>query len=239
MEVQQNLLPRTPPEIEGIDTAGKIIYCDETGGDYYDYLVDTDTDGKSLRVIVGDVSGHGIASALLMATVRAFLRQRSALGGQIGPIVTDVNRQLVEDVEDSGRFVTLFYLLLDLKTKSLQWIRAGHDPGMLYDPVTDSFFPLHGPGIALGISKAWEYELQEKKGGAKGQIILLGTDGIREARNPKGQMFGTDAIRESIRQNASKSSEEILNDIFSRVQEFKQGLPFEDDLTAVVIKITQ
>ncbi|MGD9258847.1 MAG: SpoIIE family protein phosphatase, partial [Desulfobacterales bacterium] len=109
MEVQQHLLPKTDPKVESLDIAGGSIYCEETGGDYYDYL-DAEQDKKEkIRIVVGDVSDHGIASALLMTTARAFLRQRASRTGNLNQIVTDVNRQLSRDVEDSGRFMTLFF----------------------------------------------------------------------------------------------------------------------------------
>jgi sigma-B regulation protein RsbU (phosphoserine phosphatase) len=99
--------------MERLDIAGRSIYCDETGGDYYDFITsDTDENGQ-LTIAIGDVSGHGISSALLMATVRSSLRQRLSQPGDAGDIISDVNRQLVQDVEDSGQFMTLFYLNID------------------------------------------------------------------------------------------------------------------------------
>ena len=94
-----------------LDVAGKSIYCDETGGDYYDFIKFREDGDEKLGVVVGDVAGHGISSALIMAAVRSSLRQRSSLPGNISQIITDVNHQLAADVEDSGQFVTLFFLL--------------------------------------------------------------------------------------------------------------------------------
>jgi hypothetical protein len=96
-EVQQNLLPTANPKIEGLDIAGSSIYCDETGGDYYDFIIkDADQDAQ-IGIAIRDVSGHGISSALLMAAVRSSLRQRSSLQGSAAEIISDVNRQLVAD----------------------------------------------------------------------------------------------------------------------------------------------
>jgi sigma-B regulation protein RsbU (phosphoserine phosphatase) len=113
MEVQQSLLPKTDPKVEGLDIAGISIYCDETGGDYYDFLNVGELERGKTGVVVGDVSGHGIPSALLMATARASLRQRSSLPGSMARIVSDLNIQLTRDVEESGQFMTLFYLTID------------------------------------------------------------------------------------------------------------------------------
>ena len=142
-EVQQNLLPKTRPGFKGLDIAAKSIDCDETGGDYFDYHDLGDGDHQKLGVTIGDVPGHGIAAALLMATVRAGLRQRVSLGGSLKDIVSDVNRQLVSDVEASGQFIGLFYLVLDPSERSIKWVRAGHAPAIVYDPDTDTFDELH------------------------------------------------------------------------------------------------
>jgi sigma-B regulation protein RsbU (phosphoserine phosphatase) len=127
MEVQQNLLPGKDPEIEGLDIAGTSIYCEETGGDYYDYLIAGKDGQKKICVVVGDVSDHGISSALLMTTARAFLRQRTSRSGELDQVVTDVNRQLTRDVEESGRFMTLFICEIDRDNQVIHWVNAGHD----------------------------------------------------------------------------------------------------------------
>ena len=106
-------MPQKNPEMERLDIAGRSIYCDETGGDYYDFITSDTGENGQLTIAIGDVSGHGISSALLMATVRSSLRQRLSQPGDAGDIISDVNRQLVQDVEDSGQFMTLFYLNID------------------------------------------------------------------------------------------------------------------------------
>ncbi len=124
-EVQQNLLPRGNPRFSGLDISGTSIYCDETGGDYFDFFDSPAPGEKKYSVVIGDVSEHGIPSALLMASTRAFLRQRAALPGSIASVVTDVNRQLTRDVEDSGRFITLLYLQIDVDQRTVL-LGAGH-----------------------------------------------------------------------------------------------------------------
>jgi sigma-B regulation protein RsbU (phosphoserine phosphatase) len=156
-EVQQNLLPKNRPDFKGLDIAGKSIYCDETGGDYFDYHDLGEGDHEKLGVAIGDVSGHGIAAALLMATVRAALRQRIALKGSLKDIISDLNRQLVSDVEESGQFIGLFYLVVDQSQGIVRWLRAGHAPALLFDPETDSVEELNGPGVALGVDAGLKY----------------------------------------------------------------------------------
>lgn len=236
-EIQQSLLPKNNLKINGFDIAGKSIYCDETGGDYYDFIAIKDADKPKIGVAIGDVSGHGISSALLMATVRSSLRQRASLPGSTANIISDVNRQLVKDVEDSGQFMTLFFLALTKESRQLEWVRAGHDPAIIYDPGSDSFSELRGSGIALGVDIEWIYEDNKKTDFSNGQIIFLGTDGIWEARNKKGEMLGKEPILNAIRQNASSDSTQIVDEIFQILNKFTAGVKIEDDITSVVIKM--
>jgi sigma-B regulation protein RsbU (phosphoserine phosphatase) len=236
-EVQQNLLPRGAPQPAGLDIAGRSIYCDQTGGDYFDFLeVGAPVDNK-IGLVVGDVSGHGVPSALLMATARALMRQRSYLPGGPAQVVSDVNMHLSRDVEDSGQFMTLFYLVIDPIRRSLKWVRAGHEPAMLYDPHRQVFEELRGAGVALGVDEYWKYEEETWNGLSNGQVILIGTDGIWESRNAEGQMFGKEALLELIRQNAADSAEELLRVVIDAIKNFQQGVEPEDDITLVVVKV--
>ncbi len=238
-EVQQNLLPKNNLKVNGFDIAGKSIYCDETGGDYYDFISFGGGDKQKIGVAVGDVSGHGISSALLMATVRSSLRQRASLPGGIADIISDVNRQLVKDVEDSGQFMTMLFLALDTATGYVEWVRAGHDPGIVYDPGSDAFSELGGPGMALGVDAEWIYEENKKTDFSSGQIIFLSTDGVWEARNKKGEMLGKEPILNAIRQNASSDAGQIIDAIFDILDKFEGGAKIEDDITSIVIKRKQ
>jgi sigma-B regulation protein RsbU (phosphoserine phosphatase) len=238
-EVQQTLLPQKSPEVEGLDIAATIVYCDETGGDYYDFLDTRETLPGGFSVVIGDVTGHGIPSALMMATGRAFLRQRSSLPGNLADIVSDVNRQMTRDFGESGSFMTLFYLTIDTSNMCLYWVRAGHDPAIFYDPETDVFEALRGAGIALGVDADGRYEQFRKTGLKKGQIIILGSDGLWEARNPKGKMFGKEPIHQIIRRNPRAIAREILTSSFNALNAFLGDRAPEDDVTLVVIKITK
>ena len=236
MEVQQHLLPRRAPTIEGLDIAGQSIYCEETGGDYFDYLSIGQNDHSRVKVMVGDVSDHGIASALLMTTARALLRQRASRTGTLNQIVTDVNRQLSKDVEDSGRFMTLFFCEIDSRMKTVRWVNAGHDPAVIYDPNDGGYEELAGRALPIGVSDKASYQeyMRELQGG---QIILVGTDGIWESRNIRGQMFGKKRFQDVVRSHASQSAANILQAVFSALNDFCRPLSKEDDVTLVVIKV--
>ena len=236
-EVQQNLLPKENLTVSGFDIAGKSVYCDETGGDYYDFIPIGDAGGNRIGIAIGDVSGHGIPSALLMATVRSSLRQRMTIPGSAAGIITDVNRRLVDDVEDSGQFMTLFFITLDAAAKKLTWVRAGHNPAIIYDPRSDTFDQLSGRGIALGIDGNWIYEENELSGLANGQVIFLSTDGVWEVRNQRGEMLGKKPIFDTIRQNAAATAPRIIDAMFDGLNTHIDGARIADDITSVVIKV--
>jgi sigma-B regulation protein RsbU (phosphoserine phosphatase) len=119
----------------------------------------------------------------------------------------------------------------------MQWVRAGHDPAIFYNPTTDTFYELQGHGVALGVNESWKYGENEKTGLAEGQIILIGTDGIWETKNAQEQMFGKDPIFEIIRQNSKARADEIMQAVISALNRFRGGLTPEDDVTLMVIKI--
>ncbi|MFT5698578.1 MAG: sigma-B regulation protein RsbU (phosphoserine phosphatase) [Desulforhopalus sp.] len=237
-EVQKSLLPNKKPVVKGLDIAGKNVSCDEIGGDYFDFIWRQESGVGPFSVVVGDISGHGIESALLMTTARAFLRMRASQPGTISEIISAMNRHLANDVLETGRFMTLFYLSLDPDTRSIEWVRAGHDPALLYDPSSDTFEELKGSGVALGVLDDVEYLVNTRAGLTDDQIIAVGTDGIWEAFNPQGEMFGKERLRKLIRSNAKQSASVILNIVYEELKEFTAGRKNEDDITLVIIKAT-
>jgi sigma-B regulation protein RsbU (phosphoserine phosphatase) len=188
-------------------------------------------------VVVGDVVGHGISAALLMASVRSALRQRLASAGSISEVIADVNRQMTADLADSGRFVTLLYLVVDPQRRIAKWVRAGHDPAILYDPTSGEFSELAGYGMALGVDRQCRYEENLKENLPRGSIILMGTDGIWETRNQDGMMFGRAALYDTIRNYSTAGAAEIMSEIIDRIDRFRNVPDYEDDVTLVVIKL--
>jgi sigma-B regulation protein RsbU (phosphoserine phosphatase) len=239
MEVQQNLLPKKMPQIKGLEIAARSIYCDETGGDLYDFLEVDNGNGGRIGIVVGDVSGHGIPAALLMATVRAFLKSRVTQPGGSAEIISDVNRLITYDTGDTGQFMTLFYAVFDTGNKELQWVRAGHDPAIFYDPAKDEFKELNGYGMALGLDGKFKYRENMLDGLTMGQLLLIGTDGLWETQSQSGEMFGKDRIKALIKKNANASPAKILEAIISALREFQGLMKQEDDVTLAVIKVSE
>lgn len=236
-EVQKGLLPAHAPTIPGLDIAGVSVPCDEVGGDYFDYLTGPNGDDDSLSIVVGDISGHGVDSALLMSSVRSFIRMRMSQPGTIEDVVTTVNEHLIGDVGDSGRFMTLLHLAIDRYNNRLEWVRAGHDPGLLYDPVSDRFKELKGPGLALGIDGSYSYSSQHHDDLRPGQVVALITDGIWEECNAHGEPFGKDRLKSIIREYAAESADTILDKIIQQHTRFTEGVRREDDVTLVIVRI--
>lgn len=236
-EVQKSLLPQQGPTIHGLDIAGRNVSCEEIGGDYFDFIWQPEMGQGPFTAVVGDISGHGVDSALLMTTARAFLRMRASQPGTIGEIVSAMNSHLARDVVDSGRFMTLFYLTVEPSARRLCWVRAGHDPALLYDPATDVFEELRGEGIALGVIDDVRYLEYCREDLHNGQVIAIGTDGIWEAFSIHGEMFGKNRLRACIREHAAKSGSEILAAVYQELKQFTAGRRNEDDITLVVIKV--
>ena len=232
-EVQQSLLPKDDPTLQGFDISGSSVYCDETGGDYYDFI---NIDQDRLAVVVGDVSGHGVSSALLMATARALIMLRAAMPGHAAGVINDVNKQLSLDSYQTCNFMTFFYCELTWAERKVCWVRAGHDPALLYDSNTGEFDELKGHGLALGVDHTFEYD-EFNRTLAPGQIVLIGTDGIWEMHNESGEMFGKDRLKEVIQMNASSTAKEIIAAIYDALNRYRGTKQPEDDITMVVIKV--
>lgn len=238
-EVQKSLLPQKSPQIKGLDIAGRALSCDEIGGDYFDYLPGLNCPDKQFGIVVGDVTGHGVDAALLMTTARAFLRMRAAQCGDPSQIITEMNRHLALDVLNTGRFMTLFYLSIEPAQRQLFWVRAGHSPAVIYDPTWKEFSELKGDGLALGVEETFVYQHYLKTGLAAGQVIVIGTDGIWEACDRDGKMYGQDRFRDIIRRNAHRPARAIISAVYDDVNRFSLGHKRQDDMTLVVVKVVE
>ncbi|MEO0482283.1 MAG: SpoIIE family protein phosphatase [Planctomycetota bacterium] len=243
MEVQQRLLPQKPPAIPGFQVAGVSQYCDETGGDYYDFLTlptQTGEESAGLGIALGDVTGHGIAAAILMATGRAMLRARVERPGPLNEQIDDVNRQLAADAGD-GRFMTLFYLTIQ-QGQPLRWTSAGHDPAILIRPPKNdqpaTAEELAGEDIPLAIQPDWEYHQAEHPPLQPAETLAIGTDGIWEARNNHDEMFGKDRFYDVLKANAEADPQTLCDAVLRAVETFRDGHEQLDDITMVVIKAT-
>lgn len=237
-EIQQRLLPQSNPTLDGFDIAGASIYCDETGGDYYDFIDLSEKKAGALGLAVGDITGHGIQAALLMATARGILRSHAIDHfDKLDKLMEDINEHLVADT-DAAHFLTLFYAILDPENATIKCVSAGHDPAFWLCKESGNFRELgEASGIMLGVLEEVTYDDTEPVKLMSGDVILIGTDGIWEARNPDRQLFEKDRLQEIIRANAHKSAMEIINAVNKTLAEYRGGTPQEDDITMIVIKV--
>ena len=238
-EIQKSLLPNENPRVQGLDIAGRNDSCDEIGGDYFDFLDGLACGNNHFETVVGDVTGHGVDAALLMTTARAFLRMRASQCGGISQIVTEMNRHLTLDILNTGRFMTLFYLSVDPQTRNLQWVRAGHDPAIIYDPAQRKFEELKGDGLALGVDENFSYQENMKTGLEPGQVIAIGTDGIWETFNQNGDMFGKERFRQIIQENSHLGASQIVDAVYNGLNRFTNGAKAKDDITLVIMKLLE
>ncbi|MFT5701064.1 MAG: sigma-B regulation protein RsbU (phosphoserine phosphatase) [Desulforhopalus sp.] len=234
-EVQNNLLPHIDFKAEGLDIAVATKYCDETGGDYVDIIKTSHAESRA-TVVVGDVVGHGIGASLLMATLRALLRGRASMPGSPEEITSDVNTLLCKDTLRSGNFATLFYLTIDCSQKTIEWVRCGHEPALLFYPKQSTFTELKGSGLAMGIDSNYQPTMNRKTFSDDSQILLIGTDGIWDVENKLGESFGKKRTKELIVKHAQLSAREITNNFLDALEVFRGNRPQNDDITLAIIK---
>jgi sigma-B regulation protein RsbU (phosphoserine phosphatase) len=236
MEVQQSLLPSSTPDIDGLDIAGHSSYCDETGGDYYDFLDITGLSDTTAAVAVGDVVGHGVAAAMLMATARGILRCRCLEPGSLADLLNNMNALLVQDT-GGERYMTMLLMRIDAIRGKLRWATAGHEPPFIFDRTANSFIELKGSGYPLGLMAGVAYDEYTFDSVQSGQIYLVSTDGIWETINPDGEMFGTERLRELIRRYAQLTAVEITQKISRDLELFRGTSKQMDDIAFVVVKV--
>ena len=235
-EVQLTLLPQADYSADGVEVSGLSVYCDETGGDYFDFI-ESDSHPGRLHVVVGDVVGHGIGAALLMATLRALVRSRIDQAERPDQLIADVNRQLCRDTSESGNFASLFYLTVDAERRELQWVRAGHDPAILFVPARKKFDDLKGKGLVLGLDADFQYQTNTYSLAGEKVVILISSDGAWEAENEAREQFGRQRLKDLVAKNHHLSPSALLERITAAIDEFRGSIPLHDDITLVAISI--
>lgn len=233
-KLQRHLMPHKTPKIRGFTLSARYSTSEEMGGDYVDFLPAGGADA-ALGIAVGDVTGHGADAALLMATARAYLRANADLS-RPAEILEGINRELARDTHGTGRFMTLFFMVLDPLSRTLRWVRAGHDPALLITPDGECH-DLLGSGTALGVNRDFQYSCQPWKAPlAPGTVVAVGTDGLWEARSPSGEMFGKERYKEIILKHRQEPGPRIVDEVFETVQSFTGHTKPDDDRTMVVLK---
>jgi PAS domain S-box-containing protein len=232
-DIQQRLFPKSAPALTGFDVAGASYPAEATGGDYFDFLPMLH---DRLGIIVGDVTGHGVGPALLMAETRAYLRVLTGRREDVGEILSRANGILAEDI-GTERFITLCFVSLSPQTRSLTYASAGHPPAYVLGRDGQVRLNLPRTGIPLGMRPDTEYKSSPEIGLESGDILLLSTDGIEEAISPQNTIFGVERTLDVVRENRERSAQEIVDALYRAVREFAGNLPQADDFTMIVIKV--
>jgi len=232
-EIQQRLFPSGPPTLPEFDIAGASLPAAATGGDYFDFI---STRSGELFVVVGDVTGHGVGPALLMADARAYLRALAVSDQRFEDILARVRTLMIEDL-GLDHFITLFFAKLDPETGLWTYINAGHPPGYVLAPDGTVKAEMMPGTAALGIDREETPLEAAQLTLEKGDLLLLISDGIPEARNQAGEEFSEERVLQIVQRERSRSSAEIIQTLMDEARRFAQPEHLQDDMTAVVLKL--
>jgi PAS domain S-box-containing protein len=230
--IQEHLLPRLPPLVPGFEIAGASYSSDFTAGDYFDYIPMID---GSWAIVIGDVAGHRFASALLMASTRAYIRSLAKMHTSVAEILGLANTILLGDVEED-HFVTLFLGRLNPTTRSLVYASAGHETCYLLDRTGAIKVRLGSTGFPLAVAAEAEYFAGGPHTFEPGDILLLVTDGVHDVRSPAGVQFGTTRMLEVVQQHALRPAQDIVERLRDAVFAYIADHKPDDDVTVVVVK---
>lgn len=230
--LQQQILPEGPPQVAGFDLAGRCTTSGAVGGDYFDFL--GLPDGR-VMVVVADVSGHNLASGMIMVSARTTLRLlANSLEGP-APVFDALASSLFEDLTRTERFITAAAAAIEAGSSRIELVNAGHNPTMIYRAATGEIEEILGADTVLGFLPAPEHEVATLDL-LPGDVALLYTDGVTEAVDAKGEMFEEERLRAVLREAATGSADEILESVFRAVTDFADKAEKGDDVSAVVIK---
>lgn len=230
--IQQRLLPVRAPRIDGFDIAGASHPAALTGGDLFDFLPFSD---GTLGMAVGDVSGHGIAAALIMSSTHAYLRLLATTCSDVGDILARANHIIAEEIEDT-RFVTLFLACLNPRTRSFCYTSAGHPNGYLMDESGTIQAQLASTSLPLGISPDASFPSVGPLTLPPGSLLLALTDGVLDAFSPEGLPFGVERVLETVRAHRRAPAAEIIDNILRAATQFTGRIAPDDDMTIVIVK---
>jgi len=229
-QVQARLFPQTLPPLRTLDYAGVCLQAREIGGDYYDFLK---LGRDQVGLVVGDISGKGIAAALLMANLQANLRSQCAIAlDQPQRLLRSVNQLFYENTTDSA-YATLFFAEYDDRVQRLRYANCGHLSALLLRS-DNSIERLDSTGTVLGLFEEWDCSIEESQI-YPGDLLALYTDGITESFNVAGEEFGEQRLVEALRCGRELSSTALLAAIVAEVKQFS-ALEQHDDITLIVAK---
>jgi sigma-B regulation protein RsbU (phosphoserine phosphatase) len=240
-EVQRRLLPEAPPRAEGVEFAAASVPARRIGGDYYDFV---ELGDRGIGIALADVSGKGVAAALIMSVVQASLRIISSEGDVSPPRLVARMNEFVYRSTPASKYATFFYARLDEQRRQLRYVNAGHNAPYLLRAgrrsTTDSASPeieqLSVGGTAVGMFPEMEYE-EATVELCPGDVLLAFTDGVPEAHNPENEEFGEERLQQLLRQTAHLPANEISARLSDEMKDWIRDAEQYDDLTFIVMKV--
>ncbi len=232
-DIQRGLLPSSLPRLETVSLAGLCVPAHQVGGDYYDYI---DRNDAGYDLVIADVSGHNIGSALIMAEARTFIHARIQSIRQPAEMLQQLNSYFLKDLDRSDLFVTMFYLQYKPDSKRLIYSNAGHNNPLLFRRKSRKIEMLDAEGLIFGIKNNITFE-QKATNLTAGDLLLLYTDGIIEAENSDKELFGTQRLSNLLLECGELEPQEIIDRVMDQVRIFTGMRHFNDDITMVVMKV--
>jgi serine phosphatase RsbU (regulator of sigma subunit) len=229
-EIQLSILPDVLPSHPNYDFGGRILPARQVGGDFYDVF---DLGDDRLGVLIGDVADKGVPSAIFMARAHALIIAEADIADTPGEVLRMVNKHITR-LEKSTQFVTALYGVLDTKTGVFSYARAGHEPPLLLDTDGSIHRLPHNPGMALGL---WENISLDEHSiiMPKGSLLVMYTDGMTDCRNPAGEPFGLERIKELMSKMAGVTAQAGCDGLFETLMRYQDGSKQEDDVTIVAV----
>lgn len=229
-QVQRQMLPNKPPQLAGFDIAGACRPAAKCAGDFYDFI---EQPNGSAHILIGDVTSHGFAPALLMADTRRLVRELAQRYPDLGELLTLANEAVVDDSLE-GQFVTIFLCHLDPATRGLTYAAAGHGAEVIAaNGEARRLASTHPP---LGLLRDMVFEVSGTTILELGDVLVLMTDGISEARHPGGELFGKQRALQLVHERRDCNSEMIVSELLRAVEQFCFPNGIDDDATVVVLK---
>ena len=232
-EIQKGLLPADLPAMENIAVAGLCVPAHQVGGDYYDFIK---RDNMSCDLVIADVSGHNIGSALIMAETRTFIHARIHSIKQPAEMLQALNGYFLKDLDRSDLFVTMFYLQYNPTNHRLIYGNAGHNTPLLWRQKEQRIETLDAEGLIFGIKKDVSFE-QKTTDLEPEDVLFLYTDGIIEAENNNQEFFGIERLEKLLEESGDLNPQELIDHIMNQVRIFTGMRHFNDDITLVALKI--
>ncbi len=235
-QIQSSLLPQQVPQIEGVELAAFNLPAFDIGGDYYDFIP---IDDEHLGIVIADVAGKGIGGAMMMAVCQGVLRTRAQQEQSPAHMLAELNRVLSANLAED-MFITMLYMVLNIRTRELKFARAGHERPLLNRAANGRPEPLNAAGIAIGLADAAVFEAAIKDVSLQlepGDAVMIYTDGITEALNEEGHEWGFENLSNTFSEASPAGSEAIIEQIHEKIVRFVGARQQYDDMTLLALEV--